>query len=170
MAGPTAVLCGKGNNGGDGFVIARHLMVRGHAVTVVLLAPPEELTGDARINYDILAKLKGVRFVTGTDALLAKSFDWPFDWYVDAILGTGANGEPRSPYAEAIRWLNDQSGKKLAVDLPSGLDCDTGVPSVATVRADHTCTFVGPKAGFTNSAATTYLGKVHILDIGVPSP
>ena len=166
IAGPIAVLCGRGNNGGDGLVIARHLIVRGHTVTVSLLTPPEQLTGDARTNYEILSKLKDIRSVDGFDALR----DETFDWYVDAILGTGAIGEPRSPFAETIRWLNNQTGKKLAVDLPSGLDCDTGEPSVATVRADHTCTFVAPKAGFPNPAAAQFLGKVDVLDIGVPRP
>ena len=166
IAGSVVVFCGKGNNGGDGFVMARHLLVRGHTVTIVLLASPKELTGDARTNYAILSKIKGVRFETDTEALTTKKFDW----YVDAMLGTGASGEPRSPYAEAIRWMNAQPGKKLAVDLPSGIDCDTGEPSAATVRAEHTCTFVGPKAGFSNPLVTPFLGKVHVLSIGVPPP
>jgi NAD(P)H-hydrate epimerase len=90
------------------------------------------------------------------------------DWIVDAMLGTGAHGEPRPPYDAAIDWMNAQSCKKLAIDVPSGLDCDTGQPAVHTVRADHTCTFVASKLGFTQPAAKQFIGRVHVCDIGVP--
>jgi NAD(P)H-hydrate epimerase len=90
------------------------------------------------------------------------------DWLVDAMLGTGAKGEPRPPYDAAIDWMNAQLCKKLAVDLPSGLDCDTGQPAHYTVRADHTCTFAAMKTGFTQPAAKPFLGTVHVCDIGLP--
>ena len=89
-------------------------------------------------------------------------------WIVDALLGTGASGPPREPFATAIRAINSASALRLAVDLPSGLDCDTGEPGDPTVQAHHTCTFVAPKTGFGNPAAAPYLGHVHILDIGAP--
>lgn len=90
------------------------------------------------------------------------------DWIVDALLGTGTSGDPRPPLAGIIERLNACRAKKLAVDLPSGLDCDTGIPGTPTFRADHTCTFVAPKVGFANPAAKEYLGTVSVHDIGVP--
>ena len=91
------------------------------------------------------------------------------DWIVDAMLGTGAVGEPREPYRTAIEWLNQHPAQKLAVDLPSGLDCDTGEPSIATVRADVTCTFHAPKVGFLQPMAQEFLGELHVVSIGIPA-
>jgi NAD(P)H-hydrate epimerase len=168
--GPVAVVCGKGNNAGDGFVIARHLDLRGIAVKVLLLGSPAELRGDAAVNYAIAVKsdlpiidLSGAWDDAQFEAELAGA-----EWIVDALLGTGATGAPRSPWDDAIRLMNTCRAHKLAVDLPSGLDCDTGIPADPTLRADHTCTFVARKAGFDNPAAAEYLGTVHVLDIGAP--
>jgi NAD(P)H-hydrate epimerase len=169
--GPVAVVCGKGNNAGDGFVIARHLDIRGIAVKVLLLAPAAELGGDAAANYAVIANaglpivdLSGERaFSERLKADLAGA-----KWIVDALLGTGASGPPRPPVDEAIRAMNASPAKHLAVDLPSGLDCDTGIPAEPTFRADHTCTFVAPKLGFANPLAAPYLGQVHVVDIGAP--
>jgi NAD(P)H-hydrate epimerase len=168
IAGPIVILCGKGNNAGDGFVIARHLAVRGHACRTILLFPPEELRDDARTNYEVLSKLdlpieKLHGNVDRLDALGEGA-----DWLIDALLGTGATGNPRPPVNIAIDWFNGHSAKKLAVDVPSGLDCDTGQPGVPTIRADHTCTFVAMKQGFTVPTASSYTGQIHVLDIGVP--
>jgi NAD(P)H-hydrate epimerase len=89
---------------------------------------------------------------------------------VDALLGTGAQGEPRPPLDAAIDWINsrDATTRALAVDVPSGLDCDTGQPAVHTVRADHTCTFAAMKIGFLQPEARPFTGTVHVCDIGVP--
>lgn len=179
IGGPVVILCGKGNNAGDGFVIARHLEIRGHVCRLVLLESPLELSGDAATNYDIL----NVYQVAGAEFPPAAR-SWPsdtlrllldgaagrtrVDWIVDAMLGTGAQGEPRPPYDTAIDWMNAQQCKKLAVDVPSGLDCDTGQPAGHTVRADHTCTFAAMKIGFTQPAAKPFVGTVHVCDIGVP--
>jgi NAD(P)H-hydrate epimerase len=166
------VLCGKGNNGGDGFVIARRLDLLGYKVLVVLCGRPDELRGDAAAMWAILARCEiettmiapsEVDLARKLDALLADA-----DWIVDGLLGTGATGEPRSPIADAIDAINRSPAKKLAVDLPSGLDCDTGLPAKHTVRADHTCTFVALKPGFLVPSAPPYLGQVHIVDIGCP--
>jgi hydroxyethylthiazole kinase-like uncharacterized protein yjeF len=166
--GSVDIVCGKGNNAGDGFVIARHLDLRGHKCRVLLLSPPSELRGDAAINFSILTKA-GVSIVDfGADTLAALVADTDADWIVDALLGTGAQGEPRSPFSLAIDWMNGQRAKRLAVDVPSGLDCDTGLPSAHTVRADHTCTFAAMKIGFLQPAAKPYIGTVHVCDIGVP--
>jgi NAD(P)H-hydrate epimerase len=164
--GPVVILCGKGNNAGDGFVIARHLDIRGYACRVLLVSRPEELAGDAAVNFAILSKL-GVPTMPFDPAS-----ELPTDaaWIVDALLGTGARGEPRPPFDAAIDWINARDAKTqaLAVDVPSGLDCDTGQPARHTVRADHTCAFAVLKVGFTNPAAKPYLGTIHLCDIGVP--
>lgn len=169
--GPVVICCGKGNNGGDGFVIARHLLVRGYTTRVLLWNDPTEFTGDAAANLAILQKLNAdVRY--GGPAFSARWLDHQLqgaDWVVDALLGTGASGEPRPPLDQVIDRLNQQpSLRRLAVDIPSGLDCESGVASRATFRADETATLVAPKVGFRNPAAAAWLGTVHVLDIGVP--
>lgn len=164
------ILCGKGNNAGDGFVIARHLDVRGVAVRVLLLAPPSELAGDAHANYSILQHTDVPIVDVSPSAIepLLEQHAAGAPWLVDALLGTGATGEPREPFATAIRWMNAQPARRLAVDLPSGLDCDTGEPTNATVRADLTTTFVAAKPGFLVPQAKLYVGELRIVDIGVP--
>jgi NAD(P)H-hydrate epimerase len=175
IGGPVVIICGKGNNAGDGFVIARHLGIRGYDCRVLLLCRPEEFTGDAAMNFEILAAvgMTAVDLSSLTPAQLAGALDEQAagcDWTVDAMLGTGASGEPRPPFDAAIDWVNRRNAKTraLAVDVPSGLDCDTGEPSRHTVRADHTCTFAAMKIGFTKPAAQPYVGTVHVCDIGVP--
>ncbi|HEY2881026.1 MAG TPA: NAD(P)H-hydrate epimerase [Pirellulales bacterium] len=170
-----SIVCGKGNNGGDGFVIARHLDLRGFGVKILLLAAPQDLIGDAATNFAIAEKAgiaievfdapsEEAKFaVTKFTAAIAGS-----QWLVDAMLGTGATGEPKSPLAEAIELMNASGKPILAVDLPSGLDCDTGAAALHTIRAAHTCTFVAAKPGFMVPAAQQFIGQLHVLDIGVP--
>ncbi len=168
--GPVAVVCGKGNNAGDGFVIARHLDLRGIAVKLLLLGTPGELRGDAAANYAIIART-GIPLIDLSGSWDAARFAAELagaEWIVDALLGTGATGSPRPPWDDAIRRMNASPARKLAVDLPSGLDCDSGIPAEPTFRADHTCTFVARKIGFDNPVAAEYLGTVHVLDIGAP--
>jgi NAD(P)H-hydrate epimerase len=168
VAGPVVVCCYKGNNGGDGFVVARHLDLRGVAVKVALWCDPTELAGDAALNYSILAK-SDVRieiFAARHDSQRLDAILKDADWIVDALLGTGAAGDPRPPLAAVIDRLNEQGAPILAVDLPSGLDCDTGHASRHTIRARHTCTFVAQKPGFLIAGAEQYTGIVHVLDIG----
>ncbi len=170
ISGPIVILCGKGNNAGDGFVIARHLEIRGHACRVILLCPAAELRGDAAANFAILRRTNVpiTEFAQQAVADLASVEPYDADWIVDAMLGTGASGKPRPPFDAAIDWMNAQRCKKLAVDVPSGLDCDTGQPASRAVRADHTCTFAAMKIGFTQPAAGPFTGTVHVCDIGVP--
>ena len=168
--GPVVICCGKGNNAGDGFVIARHLDLRGFAVRVLLWAEPSELTGDAAANFRILERA-GVPIETFGDEHDATRLEEQLSgaaWIVDALLGTGARGEPRPPLDAVIDQLNAAAAAKLAVDLPSGLDCDTGVPARHTIRAAATCTFVAAKAGFLAPGAEQYTGLVYVLDIGAP--
>jgi NAD(P)H-hydrate epimerase len=170
ISGPVAVCCGKGNNGGDGFVIARHLDGQGVDVRVLLWSEPDELTGDAAQNFQILARcgLKIEVFGTKADpARLGREISGTA-WIVDALLGTGARGNPRPPLDAVIEELNRHPAPKLAVDVPSGLDCDTGRPAAHTIRAAHTCTFVTAKPGFLLPAAQTFVGQLHVLPIGTP--
>ena len=168
--GAVAICCGRGNNAGDGFVIARHLDFRGWQVRVLVWAEPKELRGDAGANFAILARCGidlvcfGSRF--DPDVLAAKLTG--ADWIVDGLLGTGATGEPRPPFDAVIDALNSHPAQRLAVDLPSGLDCDTGQPACHTIRADHTATFVAAKPGFGQPAAAPFVGQLHVLEIGVP--
>jgi NAD(P)H-hydrate epimerase len=174
--GPVVILCGKGNNAGDGFVIARHLVVRGYDCRAILLAPTDSLSGDAKTNFDALVRLRlphiDLSHLAGDYEAFVSALDdhgTGAAWLVDAILGTGAMGSPRSPFDVAIDWMNGHPGRRLAVDMPSGLDCDSGLPAKHTVRADHTCTFVAEKIGFRAPEAQAILGQIHVLDIGVPS-
>jgi NAD(P)H-hydrate epimerase len=168
--GPVVICCGKGNNAGDGFVVARHLDLRGFQVWVLLWAEPSELTGDAAANLRILEKT-GVPIEVFGDrhdvARLERALAGAA-WIVDALLGTGARGEPRPPLDAVIDQLNAAAAPRLAIDLPSGLDCDTGQPARHTIRAAATCTFVAAKAGFLAPGAEQYTGQVHVLDIGAP--
>jgi NAD(P)H-hydrate epimerase len=170
ISGPVVICCGKGNNAGDGFVIARHLDLRGYAVRVFVWADANELTGDAGVNFRVIQKMDIPLTLFGKDhkpaeldaALLGAS------WIVDALLGTGAHGDPRPPLDGVIDQLNASPVPKLAVDLPSGLDCDTGRAAAHTIRAAHTCTFIAPKIGFQAPGADLYTGQIHVLDIGAP--
>jgi NAD(P)H-hydrate epimerase len=182
-SGLIAILCGKGNNGGDGYVIARHLAIRGHQVLIVMLAAPESLQGDALANYQVAVEC-GLPIICyeetaaeagsdrGADDGIATWLDHhcaAAEWLVDAMLGTGTAGAPRPPLDAVIRWSNSRDCRRFAIDLPSGLDCDTGQAADPTFRADTTATFVARKIGFENPAAAPYLGDVAVLDIGVPA-
>jgi NAD(P)H-hydrate epimerase len=169
--GPVVICCGKGNNGGDGFVIARHLDNRSIPVRVLLFADPAQLTGDAAVNYQIVAQSGLGISIYERESLnegkvrseLAKA-----EWIVDALFGTGLTGPVRKPFDQIIKCINESNRRVLAVDIPSGLDCDTGQPLGPTVRADHTVTFVAQKKGFANHLAKSWTGQVHVVDIGAP--
>jgi len=169
--GPVVICCGKGNNGGDGFVIARHLDNRKIPVRVLLFARPEDLSGDAAINYQIVAKSGLPIDVYTGETWDEKSLQVELDkaeWIIDALFGTGLSGPVRKPLDRVIAAINSSRAHVLAVDIPSGLDCDTGQPLGSTVRAEHTVTFVAAKKGFANLSAKEWVGQVHVVDIGVP--
>lgn len=170
--GRVVICCGKGNNAGDGFVIARHLDLRGYPVQILMAVPGEELTGEAALNYQIVrrAQLPLIVLSENFEDMMASCLA-NGDWIVDALLGTGAQGEPKPPFDAMIRTINQarQLGKKvLAVDLPSGLECDSGRPSQATIQADHTVTFAAIKPGLISDLGRQFVGQVHVVDIGVP--
>lgn len=171
-----AILCGKGNNAGDGFVVARHLAIRGATATVILLNDPAELRGDAAINYRIVERLElphrdlsGLPSDDGTAiaAALTEAVGQS-SWLVDAMLGTGATGEPRPPFDAAVAWANSQSARRLALDVPTGLNADSGEAAKITFRADLTCTFAANKRGFEAPGAVDFLGDLRVADIGLP--
>ena len=168
--GPILIACGKGNNGGDGFVIARHLVNAGLPVRIALACSPAELRGDAAANYQALPSSKIEVFSVNDEDFNEQiaAATQEAEWIVDALLGTGSHGSPRPPYDALIRQLNQASARKLAIDIPSGLDCDSGEPAEPTFRADRTCTFVAFKPGLLAESARQFVGIVHVVDIGVP--
>jgi NAD(P)H-hydrate epimerase len=169
--GRVVVCCGKGNNGGDGFVIARHLDNHRVPVRVLLFCRPEELSGDAAINYAVVARSGLPVGAFGGDPPDLGALRQELaaaEWVVDALFGTGLSGPLRPPFDQVVAAVNAAPARVLAVDIPSGLDCDTGQPLGPTVRAAHTVTFVAEKKGFTNPEAREWLGQVHVADIGAP--
>lgn len=173
IRGPVKIACGKGNNGGDGLVMARHLANGGFDVAVHLFANPTELSPDAALEWHIVAKMGlPARIWPDVDfavAALAQALAGA-DWIVDALFGTGLAGAVRPPFDHVIAAINQAGARVLAVDIPSGLDCDTGQPLGPCIRADHTVTFVAMKLGFRNPAALAWTGPVRVADIGVRSP
>lgn len=161
------VLCGSGNNGGDGYVIARHLELAGQKVEIISLVDPESLRGDALINAKIASKSGLPIHIATTESELRACIGNP-DGIVDCLLGTGAKGSLREPYASAVAVANQMESLRIAIDIPTGLDCDTGDASEPTFRADHTITFVAAKVGFEKRNASEYTGVVHEVGIGVP--
>ncbi len=160
--GPSVVVCGKGNNGGDGLVAARILRERGFEVRVVTLGATEELQGDARTN---LERLPGPSPEPFDAAALAGSAT-----VVDAILGTGFSGAPREPAAKAIEAINSAGARAVVVacDVPSGVDASTGEVAGAAVRARATATFHAGKPGLWIAPGKAHAGEVRVIDIGIP--
>jgi NAD(P)H-hydrate epimerase len=167
LPGPVHLLCGKGNNGGDGYVIARHLDAAGVAVVVHRCCEEADITGDALVHYQIVKKC-GLPMAAYQSPSVLADILLLAGTIVDALLGTGLTGTVRSPYAEIIQTMRRSGKPLLAVDLPSGMDADTGVPLGECVVANHTVTFVAPKAGFAHREAHLYTGKVHVVQIGLP--
>jgi NAD(P)H-hydrate epimerase len=170
-SGLVAICCGKGNNGGDGFVIARHLDNRRIPVRVHLFARPEELAGDAAAMYRIIERARVPHTVHADSPLNEDGLKEELrsaEWIVDALFGTGLSGPVRPPFDRVITAINESGVPVLAVDIPSGLDCDTGQPLGPTVRARHTATFVAMKKSYALATAKEWLGTVHVLDIGAP--
>ena len=157
------IFAGLGNNGGDAFVIARHLAGHGSKVSVVLLGFPEKIkTEEGRWNWELLEKMNSIKLITGEKT----SFDFNADIIVDGILGTGISGDIREPYASAMKFINDSNAFKLAVDVPSGLDPDTGNTSNVFVTVDVTVTFHKMKIGMPKRK--DLCGLIYVEKIGIP--
>jgi len=165
------IFCGTGNNGGDGYVIARHLLNSGFRVVVVICGDRAGIKGDAKINLDILEKLgqtiEHLDLGAGDTDCRVKALADGASIVVDALFGTGLSGRLRPEYIELIEAINRLDRPVLAVDIPSGLDCDSGQPLAAAVRASWTVSFVAAKKGFLAHAAREYTGEVFVASIGV---
>lgn len=157
------IFVGMGNNGGDGLVMARHLAGYGAKVTVMLLGNPENIkTEESNWNWSILQKMPSVKLMTGGST----DFDFKPDVIIDGILGTGISGEIREPYASAINYINDTECYKLAVDVPSGLDPQTGETANIFTKCDMTVTFHKMKQGIPKRKDLT--GELFAEKIGIP--
>jgi hydroxyethylthiazole kinase-like uncharacterized protein yjeF len=166
------IFCGTGNNGGDGYVIARHLLNKGFKVTVIVCGNCEKIAGDARINFDILERMgQPVETLSVSDSDVigrVKAFAAGAEMVVDAIFGTGLRGQLSDEYRALIETINALDRPILAVDIPSGLDCDTGEPLGVAIKAKYTVTFVAVKKGFTNPTKSgLYTGDIFVASIGV---
>ncbi|HOK96340.1 MAG TPA: NAD(P)H-hydrate epimerase [Anaerohalosphaeraceae bacterium] len=166
------IFCGGGNNGGDGFAIARHLYNHGISVQLAVCADPARIKGDARINYDICRALKlPMEVLDILSADMQQGVQKAAESYgllVDALLGTGMQGELADSMIRLISVLNACGRPIAAVDIPSGLDCDTGLPLPVCIEAAATITFAAIKKGFTvcpQSRQAT--GRVFVADIGI---
>lgn len=157
------IFAGTGNNGGDGLVMARHLAGYGAYVTVKLLGDADKIkTDESRWNWSILEKMPSVTLQTGNDVC----FDFTPDVIIDAILGTGISGDIREPFASAINYINDADCFKLAVDVPSGLDPQTGETANVVAKCDLTVTFHKIKVGIPKRKDLT--GLLYAEKIGIP--
>ena len=164
-----SILCGKGNNGGDGFVIARHLSNQGVYIKVFLFADRKQVAGDAKINLEILYKMKifveEVLNIEKIGEYLKES-----QVVVDAMLGTGIDGEIKDSFQQVIRIINSLKGVYVyAIDIPTGLDCNTGEILGECVKATKTITFVAPKIGFILQKGPEHCGEIEIVDISIPT-
>ena len=170
------IFCGTGNNGGDGFVIARHLFNAGFAVTVVVCGDIDKIRGDAKINLDILTSL-GLKIerldMEGAEIIEARvtKLAGESNMIIDAIFGTGLIGTVHDEYKRLIGSINELGCPILSVDIPSGLDCDTGLPLGASIKANCTVTFVAVKKGFAFENVRASTGDIFVASIGVePKP
>ncbi len=165
-----AIVAGAGNNGGDGLVVLRQLRrARLGQLTAFLVAPEEKFSGDAAVNLTAAKNLRcDLRDATETvDELSAELAN--FDLIVDAVGGTGIRGALRGDLATAVEQINDAGADVIAIDIPTGLDCDTGQAEGPAVRARRTVTFVARKKGFDADGASEYTGEVIVADIGIPA-
>jgi len=169
------IICGSGNNGGDGFVAARHLSQEEVNVTIFLLADPDKLKGDAAINFTIIQRLGiPLQAFNTLPALLDDQYKSKPLIVLDALLGTGFKGELKSSMKDAIKVINElrehhsAKVKVVAVDIPSGLNGDTGPTGAETVMADITVTFACLKRGLVHDGSRPFTGKMEVVDIGIP--
>jgi len=160
------VFAGLGNNGGDGLVIARHLAGYGSRVVVFLLGEPDNIRSEeCSWNWNLLEKMKSIKLLVGGNFELLDNLD-KFDIIIDGILGTGISGEIREPQASAITFINKSNAFKLSVDVPSGVDPDTGNKNSPHVTADMTVTFHRMKVGMPKRKDVC--GEIFVEKIGIP--
>ena len=172
IAEPKAcVFCGIGNNGGDGYVIARHLINRGFKVTVVVCGDRNKIKGDAKTNLNILEQMgQSIELLNpfGQDITgQVKHLTTSAGIIVDSLFGTGLRGQLSDEYRLLIKSINACNSPILAVDIPSGLDCDSGESLGEVIRAAWTVTFVAVKNGFVSANAAQYTGEIFVASIGI---
>ena len=157
------IFVGLGNNGGDGLVMARHLAGYDAKVTVMLLGTPDKIkTEESNWNWSILEKMPSIRLLNGNSI----HFDFNPDIIIDSILGTGISGDIKEPYASAINYINETNSYKFAVDVPSGLDPQTGDTANICTKCDMTVTFHKMKKGIPKRKDLT--GEIFVEKIGIP--
>jgi NAD(P)H-hydrate epimerase len=161
------ILCGKGNNGGDGLALARRLSIRGVPVRVALLAPFATVTGEAKVNLSILRKTDIEIRENASARMVSDIISWS-DIVVDALLGVGLASPLRGVYARAVAMVNQSGRPVVAVDIPTGIDSDTGAVMGAAIKADLTVTMALLKRGLVLYPGAEYAGTVRVADIGVP--
>ncbi len=171
--GTVECLCGRGNNGGDGFVAARHLLLAGVAVEIALLGPGDEPSGalDAAANLAACRAL-GIPVAVVDDETGARALEARLGGsalVLDGLFGTGLTRPLTGVAAELVLVLDRSRARVLALDVPSGLDCDRGEPLGPCVRADVTATFAAMKLGFENPASRGWTGEVRLVGIGAPA-
>ena len=167
--GGVVCICGKGNNGGDGLVCARHLINNNIDVDIFLVGNPESLKGEASINYNILKNMnETVRSLNNKNLNSFKSRLEKTDLIIDALFGTGLTGKIKQPYKKIIELINESEKPVLSVDIPSGLDGTEGRPLPIAVKAAKTVTFAWPKTGLKKNQGSYYTGNLIVADISIP--
>lgn len=163
-------VCGRGNNGGDGFVAARHLINKGIDVDTFLIGDPLEIKGDAKINYTILQRMavKIVVLKNKEEFSLLRERLKETGLIIDAIFGVGLQGEVEEPYRTTIELINGSGKPVLSIDIPSGLDGTEGKVRGICIKATQTITFTLPKTGFIKNDGPLYTGKLIVVDISIP--
>ncbi|MFH1655238.1 MAG: NAD(P)H-hydrate epimerase [Candidatus Omnitrophota bacterium] len=165
-----AIFCGKGNNGGDGFVAARYLINKGFQVKNFLVGQVKEITSDAHTNLDLLLKMEQ-KIIQIPDAGAFRRHKDKLKGpclVVDALLGVGLQGKVREPFETIINFLNKSRKTVISVDVPSGLDATTGEPLGTCIEADETITFGLVKKGFLKNQGPEFVGELKVVDIGWP--
>lgn len=166
----TIVLCGQGNNGGDGLAITRHLRCHGWDCQAYMPGPIEKFSTDAAHQASILqaGNGRGLKVVSPAESSPVVDSVGSAQLIIDAMLGTGASGNPRSPIADWIRAANASTAFRLAIDIPTGVNADSGQLSDPTFQADATLTFVALKPSMQNRQASHIFGQITVLPIGIP--
>jgi len=167
------ILCGKGNNGGDGYALARHLLNRGMKTSILAVAAENDLSGDARLNAETAGRMNTetgmpeIRIMSGIETLKTELSRRP-DVVVDALLGTGLVSDLRGLIADAVVELNASGAIVFSLDMPSGINADNGAEMGASIQARRTATMGGLKRGLLLGEGRMRAGKVEIIDIGMP--
>jgi len=168
LKGKIAIFCGTGNNGGDGFCAARHLLTAGIKPDIYLASRKGDVKNEAKANLDILLRLgQKIKEVNPGNLSLIKAGIGKYSLIIDALLGVGLKGEIRHVYQELINIINASKAYVLSVDIPSGLDANSQKAPVGCIKADKTVTFVAKKRGMVSKAGRRFCGEVLVRSIGI---